>query len=114
SLSELDDVIRVAGGRPLPVGLRVHFPVVDGHAADRFGFAAGDECLTAARRLMGAGLRLAGLHVHVGSYTVSSAQTRVPSHAVDLIWPKPADLLERVSRSLVEIALDVERELGVR
>src|SRR5438132_11745403 len=37
SLSELDDVIRVAGGRRLPVGLRVHFPVGGGHAGDRFG-----------------------------------------------------------------------------
>jgi diaminopimelate decarboxylase len=113
SASELEDVIRVARGRRLPVGLRVHFPVIDGHAADRFGFAAGEECLAAARRLLGAGLRLAGLHVHVGSYTVSSAQERVPAHAVDLIWPKPADLLERVSGGLVQLALDIERKLNI-
>jgi len=112
SPSELEQTIRVAGGRPLPVGLRVHFPVLEGHAPDRFGFPA-DGVGAAARRLLEAGLRPAGLHVHVGSYTVSAAPARVPAHAVDLIWPKPADLLERVSAGLARLALEVERQLDV-
>jgi len=114
SLTELEEVILLAGGRPLAVGLRVHFPVIEGHAPDRFGLAAGDETLAASQRLKEAGLRLAGLHVHVGSYTVSTDAPRVPAHAVNLIWPKPANLLQSVSAGLTDLALQIEHELDVQ
>lgn len=114
-LARLATVAR-ARGQPQPFGLRVSVDVGVAQAPDRFGFdVASGQALAAARQAAAdGGLRLIGLHAHVGSYVRRPEPAPGPrAHSFGLIWPKGPELFARLATGLVDFARTLHRELAL-
>jgi diaminopimelate decarboxylase len=87
-------------------GLRISPP--DRGRADRFGTDA-RMAPAAARMLERAGLRLSGLHIHLGAYQLGPLPaTGPPIHSVSVQYPVPIDRFSGAAAHLREIAERVE------
>jgi diaminopimelate decarboxylase len=90
------------------IGLRVSPP--DTEPTDRFGLRA-RAVPAAARVLARAGLRVSGLHVHLGAYQLGPARASGPPiHAVTVRYPVP---VERFAAAAAHVAALGERIGGV-
>ena len=115
---ELETLKRIAaeGGRDVAAGIRVSTDVGINQLPDRFGFnLESGEAEAAARECVDAGIRVAGLHIHLTSYIIRPGGGEgSPAHDIELIWPKDPEAYRRAAENLARLAKDLEARHGIR
>jgi diaminopimelate decarboxylase len=102
-----EEVRRIAGlaghaAHGARIGVRLSPPGREG--VDRFGMTP-RHAVAAARVLADAGLRLTGLHTHLGAYQLGPLPpTGPPIHGVTVEYPVPVERYAAATRNLIETA----------
>ncbi|MCL4244424.1 MAG: alanine racemase [Candidatus Dadabacteria bacterium] len=115
---ELETLKRIAseGGRNVAAGIRVSTDVGINQLPDRFGFnLESGEAEAAAGECAAAGIRVAGLHIHLTSYIIRPGGGEgSPARDIELIWPKDPEAYKRAAENLARLARDLETRHGIR
>ena len=109
-------LIAAEGGRDVAAGIRVSTDVGINQLPDRFGFnLESGEAEAAARECADAGIRVAGLHIHLTSYIIRPGGGEgSPAHDIELIWPKDPEAYRRAAENLARLAKDLEMRHGIK
>jgi len=115
---ELETLKRIAsgGGKNVAAGIRVSTDVGINQLPDRFGFnLESGEAEAAVVECAAAGIRVAGLHIHLTSYIIRPGGGEgSPARDIELIWPKDPEAYRRAAENLARLAKDLEARHGIR
>ncbi|HML94205.1 MAG TPA: alanine racemase [Thermodesulfobacteriota bacterium] len=108
--------IAAARGGGIAAGIRVSTDVGINQLPDRFGFNfESGEAEKAALECAAAGIRVAGLHIHLTSYIIRpGGEEGSPARDIELIWPKNPDAYRRAAENLARLAKDLESRHGIK
>jgi len=118
NMDELETLKRMAaeGEREITIGIRISTDVGINQLPDRFGFnLESGEAEKAALECAAAGIRVAGLHIHLTSYIIRPGGGEgSPARDIELIWPKNPGAYRRAAENLARLARYLEARRGIR
>jgi diaminopimelate decarboxylase len=102
-------------GKEITIGIRISTDVGINQLPDRFGFnLESGEAESAASECAAAGIKIAGLHIHLTSYIIRPGGGEgSPAKDIELIWPKNPEAYRKASENLTRLAKDLRARHGI-
>lgn len=114
---ELEILKRVAAEskKELAVGIRISTDVGINQLPDRFGFnLESGEAEKVAAECAAAGIKIAGLHIHLTSYIIRPGGGEgSPAKDIELIWPKNPEAYRKAAENLARLAGELRASHGI-
>lgn len=113
---EILKYIAAESEKEVTVGIRINTDVGINQLPDRFGFnLESGEAESAAGECAAAGIKIAGLHIHLTSYIIRPGGGEgSPAKDIELIWPKNPEAYRKAAENLTRLAGDLRLRHGIK